>query len=125
MDPQRHRYHRMASCVTEQPADSYDVDVTAEGDQFLAEVRGIPGGTCADSLKQLEQHAREVIILGADLADDATPALRFHYRYPEPGHPPTPLDEVLFESPQELVCAMDAHGLTVDEVRQARASGLI
>ena|SRR6478735_2509289 len=53
-------------------ADSYRVVVTREGANWLAEVEGMAGGhTFGPSLQSLLRSVREVIILSADLPDDA------------------------------------------------------
>lgn len=51
---------------------SYHVHVTREGDQWLADVPELEGSqTYASSLTALDRYIREVIVLGADLPDDA------------------------------------------------------
>jgi len=100
----------------------YDVDVTPEGRQLLAEVRGLPGATFADTLVELKQNVREVIILGADLPNDAQPAFTFHYQWPEPGHPRATPDSDLFDDPYEIVREVEG-GLTVEECRNMRTMG--
>jgi len=60
---------------------------------------------------------RDLIILGAELPDDATPEFTFHSQWPEPGHPTVPLDTALFDDPAEMTELMESFGLTVDAVR--------
>ena len=62
-------------------ASDYEVIVTREGDSWLADVPAVPGAhTFARSLAGLARSVREVIVLMADLADDAIPELTFTYQ---------------------------------------------
>ena len=63
--------------------DTWHVVVTREGRDWLAEVQGIHGGahTDARTLQTLDKHVREVIVLGADLPDDAMDELSVDYEY--------------------------------------------
>lgn len=63
--------------------DRWHVIVTREGRDWLAEVQGIQGGahTFARTLKGLDKHVREIIVLGADLPDEAQDALEIDYEY--------------------------------------------
>lgn len=59
---------------------SYEVVVTREGDNWLADVPELEGAhTYARSLAGLREAVREVIILAADLPDDAKPAVTWRY----------------------------------------------
>lgn len=59
----------------------YEVIVTREGGSWLADIPAVPGAhTFARSLAGLARSVREVIILMADLDDDATPELSFTYQ---------------------------------------------
>jgi hypothetical protein len=59
---------------------SYTVHVTREGDNWLADVPAVAGAhTFARSLEGLAKSVREVVILMADLEDDADVPLDFHY----------------------------------------------
>jgi predicted RNase H-like HicB family nuclease len=59
----------------------YEVIVTREGGSWLADVPAVPGAhTFARSLAGLAKSVREVIILMADLDDEATPELSFTYQ---------------------------------------------
>ncbi len=59
----------------------YEVIVTREDGSWLADVPAVPGAhTFARSLAGLARSVREVIILMADLDDDATPELTFTYQ---------------------------------------------
>lgn len=59
---------------------SYVVKVTREGSNWLAEVPDLDGSaTFAKSLRGLRTSVREIIILMADLEDDADPDFRFEY----------------------------------------------
>jgi predicted RNase H-like HicB family nuclease len=63
------------------PVSSYEVIVTREDGSWLADVPAVPGAhTFARSLSGLAKSVREVIILMADLDDDARPALTFTYQ---------------------------------------------
>lgn len=63
------------------------VVVTREDGMWLADVPGLEGGhTYARSLPSLDQAVREVIVLAADLPDEAMPGLALDYRY-ETGDP--------------------------------------
>jgi len=60
---------------------TYLVEVTREGNQWLADVPSVPGAhTFANDLDTLRQSVREVIVLMDDLPDDATPD--FYFTYP-------------------------------------------
>jgi predicted RNase H-like HicB family nuclease len=59
---------------------SYRVLVTREGDNWLADVPAVAGAhTFARSLDGLAKLVREVVILMAELEDDADVQLDFHY----------------------------------------------
>ena len=61
---------------------AYVVVVTREGGLWLADVRGLEGAhTYARSLPVLDQAVREVIVLAADLPDEAMAGLAIEYRY--------------------------------------------
>lgn len=61
---------------------SYLVVVTREGGAWLADVPGLGGAhTWARSLPALDQALREVIVLAADLADEAMAGLDIDYEY--------------------------------------------
>lgn len=63
------------------------VVVTREGGMWLADVPALEGAhTYARSLPSLDQAVREVIVLAADLPDEAMPQLVLDYRY-ETGDP--------------------------------------
>lgn len=63
------------------PVSDYEVIVTREGGSWLADIPAVPGAhTFARSLAGLAKSVREVIILMADLDDDATPELSFTYQ---------------------------------------------
>jgi hypothetical protein len=58
----------------------YEVEVTREGDAWLADVAGLPGAhTYARNLEALDRSVREVIELVADLEDGAQ--FDVHYLY--------------------------------------------
>ena len=60
----------------------YGVVVTREDGHWLADVPELEGAhTYARSLPALDQVVREVIVLAADLPDDAMPGLVLDYRY--------------------------------------------
>ena len=62
------------------PVSEYEVIVTRERGSWLADIPAVPGAhTFARSLAGLAKSVREVIILMADLDDDATPELLFTY----------------------------------------------
>ena len=62
--------------------DTYRVVVTREDGQWLADVPSLEGAhTYARSLPSLDQAVREVVVLAADLPDEAMPALRLDYEY--------------------------------------------
>jgi hypothetical protein len=74
---------------------SYRVVVTREDDQWLADVPGLQGAhTYARSLPSLDQAVREVVVLAADLPDQAMPDLILDYDY-HTGDPD--LDATAFE----------------------------
>lgn len=59
----------------------YLVEVTREGEDWLADVPGLQGAhTFARSLQTLDRYVREVIVLAADLPDDAADSLRLDWR---------------------------------------------
>ena len=61
---------------------AYEVVVTREGGHWLADVPGLQGAhTYARSLPALDQAVREVIVLAADLPDEAMPDLTLEYVY--------------------------------------------
>jgi predicted RNase H-like HicB family nuclease len=61
----------------------YRVVVTREGDNWLAEVPELQGAhTFARSLGALDQYVREVIVLAADLPDEAMPGLELEWELP-------------------------------------------
>lgn len=58
------------------------VVVTREDGQWLADVPALPGAhTYARSLPSLDQAVREVVVLAADLPDEAMPELVLDYDY--------------------------------------------
>lgn len=60
----------------------YGVVVTREGGHWLADVPALPGAhTYARSLPALDQAVREVIVLAADLPDEAMGELMLDYSY--------------------------------------------
>ncbi len=64
---------------------TYEVIVTREDGSWLADVPAIAGAhTFARSLAGLTRSVREVIILMADLDDNATPDLTFTYQVDDP-----------------------------------------
>lgn len=64
---------------------AYIVHVTREDHAWLGEVLGLPGAhTFAPSLSALERAVREVIVLAADLSDDAEPTLDLAWDLPDP-----------------------------------------
>jgi DNA-binding CsgD family transcriptional regulator len=61
---------------------SYRVVVTREDSHWLADVRDLQGAhTYARNLPALDQAVREVIVLAADLPDEAMPELVIDYDY--------------------------------------------
>lgn len=61
---------------------TYHVHVTREGDQWLADVPELEGSqTYASSLTALDRYVREVIVLGADLPDEAMGDLDLTWSY--------------------------------------------
>lgn len=55
---------------------TYLVEVTREGDDWLADVPSLPGAhTFARNLETLGRYIREVIVLAADLPDEAAESL--------------------------------------------------
>ena len=61
---------------------TYEVHVTREGDQWLADVPELEGTqTYAASLTSLERYVREIIVLGADLPDEAIGELDLSWSY--------------------------------------------
>ena len=62
--------------------DMYRVVVTREDGQWLADVPSLEGAhTYARSLPTLDQAVREVVVLAADLPDEAMPVLMLDYEY--------------------------------------------
>ena len=62
--------------------DTYRVVVTREDGQWLADVPSLEGAhTYARSLPTLDQAVREVVVLAADLPDEAMPVLVLDYEY--------------------------------------------
>jgi hypothetical protein len=74
---------RMRRANEDQGQDAWHVIVTREGRDWLAEVQSIQEGaaTYARTLKGLDKNVREVIVLGADLPDDAMDDLNVEYEY--------------------------------------------
>ena len=61
---------------------SYTVEVTREGDAWIANILGLPGAhTYARNLEALDKYVREVIVLAADLEDDQEFAFDLDYVY--------------------------------------------
>ncbi len=61
---------------------AYRVVVTREDGHWLADVPGLAGAhTYARSLPALDQAVREVVVLAADLPDEAMPGLALEYDY--------------------------------------------
>jgi hypothetical protein len=61
---------------------TYRVEVTREGENWLAEVPGLPGAnTYARNLEALDTYVREVIVLNEDLPDEAMPGLDLEWDY--------------------------------------------
>lgn len=61
---------------------TYRVVVTRENSAWLAAIQGLEGGhTYARTLSGLDRSVREVIVLAADLPDDAMPGLRLDYDF--------------------------------------------
>jgi hypothetical protein len=68
--------------VAEGSEGGYGVVVTREDDHWLADVPALAGAhTYARSLPALDHAVREVIVLAADLPDEAMPDLVLDYRY--------------------------------------------
>jgi hypothetical protein len=68
--------------VAEVSGQVHEVVVTREDGMWLADVPGLEGAhTYARSLPSLDQAVREVIVLAADLPDEAMPKLVLDYRY--------------------------------------------
>jgi DNA-directed RNA polymerase specialized sigma subunit len=62
--------------------DTYRVVVTREDGSWLADVPALAGAhTFARSLHTLDQAVREVVVLAADLPDEAMPGLVLDYEY--------------------------------------------
>jgi hypothetical protein len=60
---------------------SYRVTATREGEDWLADVPGLQGAhTFAHNLESLDRYVREVIVLAADLPDDATDSLELEWQ---------------------------------------------
>lgn len=63
-------------------SETYRVVVTREDGAWLAEIHGLEGGhTYARSLAGLDRAVREVIVLAADLSDEAMPDLNLDYSF--------------------------------------------
>ncbi len=63
-------------------SEAYRVVVTREDGHWLADVPGLQGAhTYARSLPALDQAVREVVVLAADLPDEAMPGLVLEYDY--------------------------------------------
>lgn len=63
----------------------YQVHVTREGDQWLADVPELEGTqTYAPNLTALDRYVREAIVLGADLPDEAMTRLELTYSVVRP-----------------------------------------
>jgi len=61
---------------------AYRVVITREGGHWLADVPSLHGAhTYGRSLPALDQAMREVVVLAADLPDEAMPGLVFEYEY--------------------------------------------
>ena len=61
---------------------SYTVEVTREGDAWIANVVGLPGAhTYARNLEALDKYVREVVVLAADLEDDQEFVVELNYVY--------------------------------------------
>lgn len=62
--------------------DTYRVIITRDDDHWLADVPSLQGAhTYARSLPKLDQAVREVVVLAADLPDDAMPDLVLEFEY--------------------------------------------
>ena len=62
--------------------DAYRVVITREDGRWLADVPSLQGAhTYARSLPALDQAVREVVVLAADLPDEAMPSLMLEYEY--------------------------------------------
>jgi predicted RNA binding protein YcfA (HicA-like mRNA interferase family) len=73
---------RVREGVAEVSEGGYGVVVTREDGHWLADVPALAGAhTYARSLPALDQAVREVIVLAADLPDEAMPGLVLDYRY--------------------------------------------
>lgn len=63
-------------------SETYRVVVTREDGAWLAEIPGLAGGhTYARTLAGLDRAVREVIVLAADLSDEAMPDLNLEYSF--------------------------------------------
>jgi hypothetical protein len=61
---------------------SYEVVVSREGNDWLAEVPALRGArTYARSLPSLKEYIREAVVLMADLPDDARPELTYRFTF--------------------------------------------
>lgn len=61
---------------------TYQIQVTREGDQWLADVPQLEGTqTYAANLTALDRYVREIIVLGDDLPDSAMPDLQLVWSY--------------------------------------------
>lgn len=60
----------------------YPVEVTREGDAWIANVAGLPGAhTYAKNLEVLDKYVREVVVLAADLENDHEFVVELNYVY--------------------------------------------
>lgn len=61
---------------------TYRVIITREDGHWLADVPSLPGAhTYARSLQALDQAVREVVVLAADLPDEAMPGIVLEFEY--------------------------------------------
>ena len=64
---------------------AYTAIVTRESGKWLASVKDMPGGhTFASSLEGLRRSLREVVVLLADLGDEAQPDIRLEFDLDDP-----------------------------------------
>lgn len=69
-----HRLYRFREGMVAMSQRTFRVVVTREDGQWLADVPGLTGAhTYARSLPSLDQAVREVVVLAADLPDEAMP----------------------------------------------------
>lgn len=65
---------------------NYKATVTMENQQWLASVDGLPGAhTFARTIESLRRGLREVVVLAADLPDDAQPAIELVFDVKDAG----------------------------------------